>query len=207
MDHPYFENDFSKEPYIKKIIEKGGSYVTVGVHPEKLFSYRDDPVVSIGRSIVNPYTKDQLGLILINIGNDKLKTLWDDIHFTKHTKFYLLDDQKNIIYSQNEKEIGKKASAILGKNFNYINGHREETKENKDSYLISATSNLSKWKAVTIIPKNELFHDLSFIIKMVIITMIVLLLLSIFLSFNIATTITKPLSILEGKMGQVSKVI
>ncbi|MDR6125270.1 two-component system sensor histidine kinase YesM [Bacillus sp. SLBN-46] len=204
MDHAYFEKEFIKEPYIQEIVKKGGVYVPVGVHPNKLFSYKDEPVVSIGRSIVNPYTKEKLGLIIINIGIDKLKNLWSDIHFTKHTKFYLVDDQKNIIYSKNKNEIGSKATTILGENFKYIDGFRKETKENKDSYLITATSNTSKWKAVTIIPKNELFDYLATMLKIIVITSVVFLLLAVLMSFYIATSITKPLSILEGKMRQVS---
>ncbi|WP_256942250.1 sensor histidine kinase [Bacillus sp. OV166] len=204
MDHAYFRDDFYLEPYIQEILKSGGTYVPVGVHQEKLFSYKDKPVVSIGRGIVNPYTQDQLGFILINISIEKLKTLWSDIHFTKHTKFYLVDDKKKIIYSKNKKEIGTKAATILGENFNYIDGFRKETKENKDSYLITATSNTSKWKSVTIIPKKELFDYLSTFLKIIIITSVVFLLLAVLMSFYIATSITKPLSILEGKMRQVS---
>ncbi|WP_257984207.1 sensor histidine kinase [Neobacillus cucumis] len=205
MNHSYFENNFSNETYIKEILQKNGLYVAVGIHPDRLFSPKSDPVVSIGRAIINPYSKEQLGLILMNIDVNQLKELWSDIQFTENTKFYLVDDQKKIIYSQKYEELGKNAESVIGKDFTYITGQKKETKENQESYLISASSKISNWQAVTIIPKHELFQNLSFVIKIIIIMMLAFLLLSIFLSYYIATTITKPLSILEEKMKQVSQ--
>ncbi len=94
MDHRYLENEFYNEPYVQKILQKQGLYVAVGVHPEKLVSYSHVSVVSVARAIVDPYSKENLGLIMLNIGIDKLKLLWSDIHFTENTKFYLIDENK-----------------------------------------------------------------------------------------------------------------
>ncbi|GGG04110.1 sensor histidine kinase [Paenibacillus abyssi] len=193
MDHHYLENGFYDEPFIQAIAKENGRYVLIGVHPEKLMSFQDEPVVSVGRAIVDPYSKKNLGFILLNIGVEKLKTLWSDIHFTDNTRFYLVDENDNIIYSKAGSEIGQAAADIIGDD--YDRGH----------YVISAASDLSGWKAVTIIPKNELFGFVDTIVRTIVITLLVLLGLSIITSIYIATGITKPLLILERKMKLVSQ--
>lgn len=205
MDHHYLQNEFINEPYVQKILQKNGLYVPVGVHPDKLVSFHNDPVVSIGRAVVDPYTKENLGFIMLNIGVDKLKTLWSDIHFTDHTKFYLIDDNRNIIYSKNRSEIGQAAAHVLGKDFEPISSNEEETRGNKDNYIMTSKSNTSNWIAVTIIPKNELFSLLDVMLRTIMISLLIFLGLSILASIYIATSITKPLSILERKMKLVSQ--
>ncbi|MBP1154120.1 MULTISPECIES: sensor histidine kinase [unclassified Paenibacillus] len=205
MDHHYLEHEFYHEPFVQNILRKKGLYVPVGIHPEKLMSFHDDPVVSIGRAIVDPYTKENLGLILLNIGIDKLKTLWSDIQFTEHTRFYLIDENENVMYSKNSSEIGKASGDVLGQDMGSINESEQETRENKDHYIIASTSAITDWKAVTMIPKDEMFGFVDIIVRTIFISLILLLGLSIVASIYIATSITKPLSILNEKMKLVSQ--
>ncbi|MBN3525160.1 sensor histidine kinase [Paenibacillus apiarius] len=202
MDHNYLEHEFYYEPYIQTILQQKGLVVPVGIHPEKLMSFHDTPVVSIGRAIVDPYTKENLGLILLNIGIDKLAGLWSSIHFTEHTQFYLLDEQKNIVYSKNPDDIGAKAASVL----EHRNGGGElGTKEDAANYIITSASEVTNWQAVTIIPKQELFSFVNVIVRTIFISLLVLLGLSILASIYIATSITKPLSALNAKMKLVAQ--
>ncbi|CAM3002756.1 sensor histidine kinase [Paenibacillus sediminis] len=205
MNHHYLQSEFINEPYVQKILQKKGLYVPIGVHPEKLMSFYGDPVVSIGRAVVDPYTKENLGFIMLNIGIDKLKTLWRDIHFTDHTKFYLIDENRNIVYSKNRSEIGQAAVHVLGHDFEHISLDGEETRENKDNYIMTSKSNVSNWIVVTIIPKNELFGLLDVMLRTIMISSLIFLGLSIIASIYIATSITKPLSMLERKMRLVAQ--
>ncbi|MFW5438722.1 sensor histidine kinase [Paenibacillus apiarius] len=202
MDHNYLEHEFYCEPYIQTILQQKGLVVPVGIHPEKLMSFHDTPVVSIGRAIVDPYTKENLGLILLNVGIDKLAGLWSSIHFTEHTQFYLLDEQKNIVYSKNPDDIGAKAASVL----EHRNGGGElGTKEDAANYIITSASEVTNWQAVTIIPKQELFSFVNVIVRTIFISLLVLLGLSILASIYIATSITKPLSALNAKMKLVAQ--
>jgi two-component system sensor histidine kinase YesM len=205
MDHRYLENEFNHEPFVQNIIRKKGLFVAVGVHPEKLLSTHDDPVVSIGRAVVDPYTKENLGLIMLNIGIEKLRTLWSDIQFTEHTKFYLIDENLNIVYSNNKSEFGRPASEVLGQDIGYMSGDQQETKENQENYFITSTSSVTNWKAMTVIPKSDLFSFVNVIVRTIFISLLILLGLSILASIYIATSITKPLFILNGKMKQISQ--
>jgi two-component system sensor histidine kinase YesM len=205
MNHAYLQHGFYDEPFVQAILQKKGLYVPIGIHADRLMSPHPVPVVSIGRAIVDPYTKQSLGFILFNIGVDKLKTLWSDIHFTDHTRFYLVDGNSNIIYSKDSGEIGKPAPGILGQDFKYVSGAGEELSQNNGEYLIASTSQVTGWKAVTVIPKNELFGFVYTIVRTIAISLFVLLGLSILTSIYIATGITKPLLNLQKKMNLVSQ--
>ncbi|MCZ8512655.1 histidine kinase [Paenibacillus filicis] len=205
MNHRYLETEFYREPFVQKILQKRGLVVPVGVHPERLMSTNSSPVVSIGRAVVDPYTKDILGLILLNVGIDKLKTLWSDIHFTDSTRFYLIDENQNIVYSNNPSEYGLPAAGALGQDIDFVHGEEQQTRENDMNYFIMSTSLVTGWKALTIIPKNELFGFVNTIVRTILIALLLLLGLSIIASVYIALGITKPLFILNGKMKQIAQ--
>ncbi|CAH0117983.1 hypothetical protein PAE9249_00448 [Paenibacillus sp. CECT 9249] len=205
MDHRYFEREFRDEPFVRQILDKQGLYVPIGIHPEKLMSYDHAPVVSIGRAIMDPYTKESLGLIMLNISVEKLKTLWSDIHFTENTRFYLIDEQHNIIYSQHPEEIGQAADSAIGEDFASVIGEGRTTGEHQDMYFVSSISDVSNWRAITIIPKTEMFSYIYLTLKITTISLIVLLALSILIAIFIATSITRPLAVLERKMKLVSQ--
>lgn len=193
INYTYFENEFMKEPYIQDIFQKKGLATSIGVHPDKLMTSNNKNVVSIGRAIIDPNTYDNLGLILINIDIDKLTAVWSNTHFTENTKFYLIDESEHVIYSPDSSQIGQATSSIV-----------EEMKQSSN-YIITSSSTVTNWKAVTIIPKTELFHVLDVMLETIIISLLVLLLLAIFTSIFIATSVTKPLAILQHKMKRVSQ--
>lgn len=193
INQSYLKNEYMKESYVQEIIQKKGLHVSVGVHPDKLLSTNNKPVVSIGRAIVDPLTYEELGFIMLNIGIDKLKTVWSNILFTENTQFYLIDEKENLIYSEQSSQIGQAAASILAES------------EESSHYVITSASQITGWKAVTIIPKNELFQILDLMVKTIIISLLILLFLAIMTSIYIATSVTKPLSVLQHKMELVSQ--
>jgi len=204
LNQNYLNNEFLQEPFIKEIMREKGKHLAIGIHNDELTSTNKEPVVSIGRAILDPYKKDNLGFILFNISVEKLKSLWNNITFTENTSFFLLDQNNNIIYSEQSNLIGEPIKQFLGEDVSLVDGYQTATNNNQDIYLITSTSNLTGWKAVTSIPKRELFSFLYTMIKTISFNLLILLVLSIIAAIYIAKTITKPLSILEDKMNQVS---
>ncbi|EHQ60287.1 integral membrane sensor signal transduction histidine kinase [Paenibacillus dendritiformis C454] len=204
LNMSYLDKEFVHEPFVQRIREEHGGYVPIGIHQERLLSPHGQPVVSVGRAIRDPYTKKDLGFILLNISVDKLKTLWRDSSMTENTNFYLIDEDNRIIYSKDPNGIGQPASKILGEPFQELPGETL-TQEKKDTYLISSSSKLSNWKAVTVIPKHELFSIVYLMVAIMAVSLILLLVLSILISAQIATMIMKPLSDLNSKMKLVSQ--
>lgn len=200
----YLKDGYLREPFIKEILYKSGEHVTVGVHRDRLTN-KKEYVVSVGRSISDPYTGENIGVILVNLDIEKLKQLWSSIHFTDHTEFYLLDKENRLIYSSDQSDIGHHANTVFKDHIKYEDSQEEVTIDGKESFLLSSVSDVSGWRAVTVIPKSELFQLLNTILQLMLIIIAVGLLLSIVASIYIATSITKPLSVLEAKMQRVSE--
>jgi two-component system, sensor histidine kinase YesM len=205
MNFAYFKEQFTGEPFVRKIREAYGGFVPVGIHQERLLSTKGIPVVSVGRAIMDPYTKEDLGFILFNISVDKLKTLWSQSAFSENTKFYLIDETDHIVHSVHPEEIGLAASEVLGSDFQYNADGQVNTQINRDTYMISSSSSMANWKAVTVIPKKDLFSIVYLMVAILIGVLILLLVLSILISARIATTIMKPLAVLNSKMKLVSQ--
>jgi two-component system, sensor histidine kinase YesM len=204
INYSYLKSGYLKEPFMKEIISKSGEHVTIGVHRERLTN-KIKYVVSVGRSVKDPYTNENIGVILVNIDIKKLEQLWSSIHFTDNTEFYLLDKENRLIYSSDKTEIGHHANTVFKDNIGYENRQEELTRNGEESFILSSASDVSGWRAVTVIPKSELFKLLNTILQLMVIIIAVGLLLSILASIYIATSITKPLSILEEKMKKVSE--
>ncbi|CAM3598081.1 sensor histidine kinase [Marinicrinis lubricantis] len=205
MDFHYLQDEFFDEPFVRRITEEKGKHVFIGVHQDLLQSSQAAPVVSVGRAIVDPQSRQTLGMILINVNVEKLNAMSSEVSFTENTRFYLIDENDRVIYSENEEEIGAKAGTILGKETESLH-YRDEQKalSSGDTYLISSNSELTGWLAVTVIPKNEMFSFVYVIAAILFIGLFVFLLLSIATAVYLATTITKPLSRLEKRMRRVA---
>ncbi|WP_054954896.1 cache domain-containing sensor histidine kinase [Paenibacillus dakarensis] len=205
MNFTYFEEEFIQEPFIKVIREASGGFVAAGVHEERLLSRNGIEVVSLGRAVMDPYTKEDLGFILFNISVDKLKTLWSNTSFSEKTKFYLIDENDYIVHSTEPEEIDTPASAVLSGEFRYDPASKLHTTVNREAYIISSFSDMANWKTLTIIPRKDLFLIVYQIIAILAVSLILLLVLSILISAKIAKTIMKPLAVLKRKMKLVSQ--
>lgn len=104
--------DIHAEEWYEKIASKEGAKVLVGVHQNRLvyaFSDAASPYcVTVGRSIYSPYDSQLLGTMLININVHDLQTCWPAFKEDSQERFYLLDDENNVVFSNLTEEIGGK---------------------------------------------------------------------------------------------------
>ena len=93
--------DIHAEEWYEKIASKEGAKVLVGVHQNRLvyaFSDAASPYcVTVGRSIYSPYDSQLLGTMLININVHDLQTCWPAFKEDSQERFYLLDDENNVV--------------------------------------------------------------------------------------------------------------
>ncbi|MBJ6362542.1 sensor histidine kinase [Paenibacillus sp. GCM10012307] len=207
INSDYAQQQFLQEGFVQEIQAMDGQYVAVGIHNDYLLSRQGVPVVSIGRAIMDPYSKQNLGFILLNISVDKLRTFWNDSALTENTSFYLIDEKGRIIYGQQHEQIGQMASTVLDKDFlDKSASHQSQTYwGNSDQYILSSLSPLTGWTAVTVIPKRELFSVAYQMAIVLAVSLIVLLILSVMIATRVSHTIMKPLAVLKRKMKLVSQ--
>jgi two-component system sensor histidine kinase YesM len=206
LNMDYFLNHFGTEPWLEKTIELQGDLLITGIRPENLMTSEGEPVVSVARSIIDTQTRQTLGIVIINVGVLNLERLWMDIKITENSRFYLTDGDNRVIFSKNPEELGIDINEVLGTDTILSRQHHGMVNVlGQYSYLISSSSPKSSWRAITIIPTDELFSYINVMLRIALIAITIGVLTSILIAVFIATGITKPLYSLNQKMKKVGE--
>ena len=196
----------SEEPWFKKLQSLDGACAIIGVHRDLQQTPRGNDVISVGRAVKNPDTSKVTGYILINVRVENLETLWADVELTRNSKFYLVDENDNIVFSKDGSQINNKIGSILGENLVFNDSSYKLKKLGEDDYyLISSKSPTSHWTVLTVIPKKELFSYINRMFYITILLSIIISIISVSAAVLIATGVTKPLYKLNQKMKLVGQ--
>ena len=102
--------DVREEKWYSRILEKEGAQALIGIHQNGLvrasFQARQPYCVTIGRSIYSAYESRLLGTIIINVNVRDLQELWPESDQNYQEKFYLVDDENRVVFSDSSEEIG-----------------------------------------------------------------------------------------------------
>jgi len=187
--------------WFEKILKGDGKAVIFGIHKDFLQKEGGLNVISVCRSIVEPFTGEILAVIVLNVRADKLPILWEDVSITPESKFAVIDEANNVIYSNNIETIGLNLSDIYdfsedeileGKNLILINGEYH--------CVNAATSSYCHWRVISLTPRNELLKEITNIREFTIFLCLILILFSIGLSALISSGVTKPIFKLKNTM-------
>lgn len=191
--------DIHAEEWYEKIASKEGAKVLVGVHQNRLvyaFSDAASPYcVTVGRSIYSPYDSQLLGTMLININVHDLQTCWPAFKEDSQERFYLLDDENNVVFSNLTEEIGGKffqGGLEDGISSCRIDGKLYDT-------IVSGSKSLG-WKSVKMIPRSQLDQEIAVVSYMTLLLMLILTVLAVLVSIFISKIFTRPLQELYVKL-------
>lgn len=202
----YFHNYFAKDPWLNKTIELQGDLSISGIRSENLMTPEGKPVVSVARGIIDTQTRQTLGVVIINVGVLNLERLWMDIKITENSRFILTDKENRVVFSRNTEELGININEVLGTDTDLSRQHHGIVNVlGQHSYLISSSSPKSSWRAITVIPTDELFSYINIMVRIAFIAITVGVFASILIAVFIATGITKPLYSLNQKMKKVGE--
>ncbi len=196
----------AQEEWLPKIIEADGGAVIIGIHQHKQKIPGTGYVISIGRLIKDKSSRESIGLIIIDVDIEQLEQLWMDRGITKNTLFYLIDDNGRIIYSQDRKQVNQSVYDIFNEDIDFDAEPGRTVHLNGTRYqLISSQSVISKWRAVSIIPENELFSYNEEMYKITLIIGAIVVVLSLGGIYIITTSITRPIYELSGTMRKIGE--
>lgn len=201
-------SDYSitSEEWLDRIISADGASVIIGIHYDNQKLPGRNLVISVGRLIKDTLTRERIGIILINVDVHSLEKLWMDRGVTPNTLFYLTDESGRIIFSKNKEHINLTLDSVFGESVNFnVRPSQEIMLEGNKYQLISSQSSISGWRAISIIPTNELF---SYNIKMYKIMLLIglgVVILSIAAVYLITTSITRPIYALSNNMRKMGE--
>lgn len=206
LNRDEYETKFQDEEWMNAIMDGAGEEVIIGYREDKIFTKSGDDVITVGRNIVDPYTKESLGVIIINIMCEQLEAIMSKSQITEHSKVFILDGKGRIIYvNVNNDYIGGLFTDVdLLANLDF-------TKElnhiviDKEYYVAISKSHYSGFQVVSMIPRDELFSEIDYIKSFLIAICFILILISVLIALGISISITKPLRKLKEQMSKVQR--
>ena len=191
--------DVREEKWYSRILEKEGAQALIGIHQNGLvqasFQARQPYCVTIGRSIYSAYESRLLGTIIINVNVRDLQELWPEPDQNFQEKFYLVDDENRVVFSDSSEEIGGQFSMS-----DLSVGISSCEMEGVLYDAMVSESGHQGWKSVKMIMRSKLDKEIAVVPYMTITLVLVLIGLAVLVSLFISRIFTRPLQELYVKM-------
>ncbi|MCC3372118.1 sensor histidine kinase [Cohnella sp. REN36] len=201
-----FNYDYSPdhEAWYKRIIDRGGAPVVIGLHTEKQVSSPAKNVVSIGRVIVDSNSYRKLGVFVINLKSDALSSLYKGLKFSSDVEQVIVDENDTVLFSTKKSEIGNSFDSVLMRYDPKLSAAAQGTGGGTgDYYIVSDSSAVSGWKFYSIIHKGSLFSEANQIRRLTLYTLIPLTVTAFFAAYILSRRISTPILSLSRKMQRV----
>ena len=151
--------------------------------------------MTIGRSIYSAYESRLLGTIIINVNVRDLQELWPEPDQNFQEKFYLVDDENRVVFSDSSEEIGGQFSMS-----DLSVGISSCEMEGVLYDAMVSESGHQGWKSVKMIMRSKLDKEIAVVPYMTITLVLVLIGLAVLVSLFISKIFTRPLQELYVKM-------
>lgn len=199
-----FQRDLLQQPYIKKLYLSDEKQIIEPPHP--LENYNNaaivpqsdhTQVITIHHKLTDVFTEEFLGVISMDIELNKLSQLADGLIKNKQEVMYLINENNQIVFSNDTKQISNPLSETLKAT---IQGETES----EDVILSKPLSSLPlEWELVKIIPSEVLFQEVKKTTFTSIIAGIVVGILGLVMIGFITYKITNPIKQLTKKVSTI----
>ena len=199
-----------KEKWFKEFAEKNIGKEIIGTHEETkyipVFYSGSGKVVTILRKYVDLDRNLYLGTMGIDIDYTIIKNIFEDVDVENYKDILLINDDGTIVYSHDEKAIGKKIDVSLyDQTFKGNYGSYFKTINSKEQLIIYAKSNVSGWKLVQVIPVQKLLVNATGVRNKIFLIGLICLMLSIVFSVGISSNVSNPVKKLIKVMNKVEE--
>ncbi|CAN7250736.1 sensor histidine kinase [Paenibacillus sp. LjRoot153] len=200
----YIEGKWITDPNVHESDAKGWyeaslrDYKTPVIFP----TYRVDNTVpskpyflfGVSRGIYKLETAETIGVVMVNSRMDYLLQLGEEMKSVKNNRVLLLDEKNRIMADKDTKIIGQPVSPVIASKLEDRSSEMsKEIKLDGVTYLFSyATSQLTGWTVVNMIPLNELYKNINHLAMTTFLTTASLLLIMIVFTIFFSRSIVKP---------------
>ncbi|MFS0839763.1 cache domain-containing sensor histidine kinase [Paenibacillus sp. 1P03SA] len=193
----YSGGDFTKEPWYIRTVQQGGGVVLFGTHPPFQRTDVHDPVISIARVINKVGSKQQLGVMLVDIRLDSLREILK-LSETSMRNFVIIDSGGGIVYSSAGSQMDPGSSYKLDAG-TIDTVLRERTGSfyapisGKKSYINFLTSPYSGWKVIQSIEEKEMTKPAGLLGNLILGLALASLGTAVLFMFILYNRVTKPI--------------
>ncbi len=187
--------DLTEESWYKEAIENKGIFKIIGQPTGRslssLVNYQNDEVVSVVRAVVDPYTQDVLGVIMIDLKLRVIAETLVDVRLGKTGYLMVIDELGKEIYQQDDSLIKTiPRDWIEGKN----SGTLSKEVDGQRLQLIYQKSPFTNWTTVGVFPLEETIFELREIRFYLIGFIFLLMVFGIHISYVLSNSLSHPIT-------------
>ncbi|MRH43816.1 HAMP domain-containing protein [Aquibacillus halophilus] len=187
--------DLTEESWYQEAIENDGIFKIIGQPEDRsissLVNYKNDEVVSVVRSVIDPYTQEVQGVILIDLKLRVIAETLVDVRLGKTGYLMVVDDQNQNIYQPDDPLVDTIPSEwIAGRN----SGTFSKEINSQKLQFIFQQSPFANWTTIGVFPAEETIFEMREIQFYIVVFVFILMLFGIPVSYVLSSSISKPIS-------------
>lgn len=205
------EQDFVEalnSDFLKSIIALKGQKKWFKMQKRTFLSLnKDKPELTYGKLVLDIDTGDNLGVLIINISEDYISSIYGNNSFAKDKGYFILDNTGTIISSQNKDEVLKTVydNALKSCIFSKDTVSEIITVNNQKVLVTSMPIEGMGWKLVNITQLKELTKETRNITAITIYISLICFVIALFSANLLSRFIARPITYLADEMQKVKK--
>lgn len=167
----------------------------------------DEPVLSLGKRIVNINTGETLGYVILNVREDALSGIYSNIGSIQDESFIIADQNGLVVSALDENQVlqplpeGALRDWVMGP----AKQHLLQPSSTGKMLLVSGEITRVGWELITMVPYNRLNEDTKTITRLIVLIGFVCLLFAILGAGMLSNLIAKPIINLSRHMKHVNE--
>lgn len=190
---------YTDASWYKQLQGAEGGKLLIGNNDQEYITNPRFKVFSLSRSIVDYYSKKEVGVILIDVNMDELARLSSSINFGKQGGLFILDHYGSLVYQNGYPVMEPGLLKLFSKQKDTL----IETVKGDKMLVSYVKSRYSGWTVVSVVSIKELIKDVNLIRNTTIFTSVIGLIIGLISAVSIAYGITKPLKSLRKVMRKI----
>lgn len=186
--------DLTESSWYKEAVENKGIFKIIGQPNGRnlysLVNYQNDEVVSVVRAIVDPYTQEVLGVILIDLKLRVIAEALVDVRLGKTGYLMVVDDQGQNIYQPNDPLIKTIPSEWVAEK---TSGTFSKNVDEEQLQFIFQRSPFTDWITIGVFPSEETIFELHEIQFYLVTFIYLLMIFGIHISYFLSNSISRPI--------------
>ena len=174
-------------------------------HVQNLIEGEYKWVISISKRIVDPGTREVVGVMLIDLNYRSIERIFEDVQMGKGGYIYLIDAENNFIFHPQQQLIN------AGLRYEYTGEIFEGTEDryvrfkDKNRIYMLDDSDVTGWSAIGVVNTTEIISNRGYINAYYIVLAVISIVFAALSAIIISTNITGPIKNLESVMHRVEE--
>lgn len=189
--------------WFREALDRNGAVHIQGRHESMAESGKE--VITISRKVVDFKTYKGIGVVTVEVDIDELSSHLMNGNFEESAVMMVMD-QDNRIYSNNESLCqGILADTEFTDKLNSNQNYFWYKNQGKNYYVVWRESEITQWKIVTCIPREDMLDLSARLIRIFIFSALVAVILSIFISYLYSARSTKRITNIVEQLNRFSE--